>query len=106
MKKKIKKNRIFKWLAIIASYIFALNILCVTNVFATDDPLTVIDNLSTFIFGVIRAIGMILLGWGIVQVGLALKSHDPSQRANGFLTVAGGIVITFAKEILNMITGG
>ena len=48
---------------------------------------------------------MILLGWGIVQVGLALKSHDPSQRANGFLTVAGGIIITFAKEILNMITG-
>ena len=43
--------------------------------------------------------------FGIVQVGLSLKSHDPSQRANGFLTVAGGIVITFAKEILNLITG-
>ena len=49
---------------------------------------------------------MILLGWGIVQVGLALKSHDASQRANGFLTVAGGIIITFAKEILDLITGG
>ena len=60
---------------------------------------------TNFIFGLIRAIGMILLGFGIVQVGLSLKSHDPSQRANGFLTVAGGIVITFAKEILNMITG-
>ena len=47
----------------------------------------------------------ILLGFGIVQVGLSLKSHDPSQRANGFLTVAGGIIITFAKEILNMIAG-
>ena len=34
-----------------------------------------------------------------------LKSHDPSQRANGMLTVAGGIVITFTKEILNLITG-
>lgn len=41
----------------------------------------------------------------IVQVGLSLKSHDPSQRANGFLTVAGGIVITFAKEILDLIVG-
>lgn len=48
---------------------------------------------------------MILLGFGIVQVGLSLKSHDPSQRANGFMTVAGGIVITFAKEILNIIVG-
>lgn len=74
--------------------------------FAADDPLSVVNNLSTFIFGLIRAIGLILLGWGIVQVGLSLKSHDPSQRANGFLTLAGGIVITCAKEILDLITGG
>lgn len=73
---------------------------------ATDgDPLTVVNNLSDFIFGMIRAVGMILLGWGIVQVGLSLQSHDPSQRSNGFLTLAGGIIITFAKEILNLITG-
>lgn len=75
------------------------------TVFATDDPLTVVNNLSEFIFGLIRAIGMILLGFGIVQIGLSLKSHDPSQRANGFLTLAGGVIITFAKEILNLITG-
>jgi len=73
--------------------------------YAADDPLTVVENLSTFIFGLIRAIGLILLGFGIVQVGLSLKSHDPLQRANGFLTLAGGIIITFAKEILTLITG-
>ena len=74
------------------------------SVFA-DDPLTVVNNLSDFIFSLIRAIGLILLGFGILQVGLSLKSHDPSQRANGMLTVAGGIVITFTKEILSLITG-
>ena len=63
------------------------------------------NNLSTFIFGLIRAVGLILLGWGIVQVGLSLQSHDASQRSNGFLTLAGGIVITFAKEILDLIIG-
>ena len=72
----------------------------------TSDPLTVINNLSDFIFGLIRAIGMILLGFGIVQIGLSLKSHDPSQRANGFMTLAGGVIITFAKEIMTLITGG
>jgi hypothetical protein len=75
-------------------------------VFAADDPVAVVNNLSTFIFGLIRAIGLILLGFGIVQIGLSLKSHDPSQRANGFLTLAGGVIITFAKEILTLITGG
>lgn len=73
--------------------------------FAANDPITVVNNLSDFIFGLIRAVGLILLGWGIVQVGLSLQSHDPSQRSNGFLTLAGGIVITFAKEILTLITG-
>lgn len=67
--------------------------------FAAGDPITVVNNLSDFIFGLIRAVGLILLGWGIVQVGLSFQSHDPSQRSNGFLTLAGGVVITFAKEI-------
>ena len=74
-------------------------------VLAAGDPLSVINNLSTFIFSLIRAIGLILLGFGVVQVGLSLKSHDPSQRANGFLTLAGGVIITFAKEILDLIIG-
>lgn len=70
-----------------------------------DDPLTVVNNLSDFVFSLIRAIGLILLGFGVLQLGLSLKSHDPSQRANGMLTIAGGIVITFTKEILTLITG-
>lgn len=76
------------------------------SVFAAGtDPLGVVNNLSKFIFALIRAFGLIMLGYGIMQVGLSLKSHDPSQRANGILTVVGGIVITFTKEILDLITG-
>ncbi len=72
---------------------------------AGGDPLDVVNNLSDFIFSLIRAVGLILLGYGILQVGLSLQSHDPSQRSNGMLTIAGGIVITFTKEILALITG-
>ena len=81
--------------------IAAATLVCGMSVtaFAASDPINVVNNLSDFIFG------LILLGFGIVQVGLSLKSHDPSQRANGFLTLAGGIIITFAKEILTLITG-
>lgn len=101
-KNKNSKNIVGIKIAIVTIAVILLN----NSVYATNDPLTVINNLSNFIFSVIRAIGMILLGWGIVQIGLALKSHDPSQRANGFMTLAGGVIITFAKEILNLITGG
>ena len=72
---------------------------------AGGDHLDVVSNLSDFIFSLIRAVGLILLGYGILQVGLSLQSHDPSQRSNGMLTIAGGIVITFTREILTLITG-
>ena len=89
--------------------LFAATLLAGTvtvTAFADGDPLAVVSNLSDFIFSLIRAIGLILLGFGVLQLGLSLKSHDPSQRANGMLTIAGGIVITFTKEILDLITGG
>ena len=103
MGKKLKKG--FAFYCIMVLILIASSVTAVAKSKSGGDPLTVVNNLSTFIFGLIRAIGMILLGFGIVQVGLSLKSHDPSQRANGFLTLAGGIIITFAKEILNTITG-
>lgn len=70
---------------------------------AGDDPLNAINNLSTFVFAAIKAIGIILLGWGVVQIGMSLQSHDPSQRSTGFLTFFGGLMIAFAKEILDLI---
>jgi len=76
-----------------------------STAYAAGDPMETVNNFSNFIFGLIRAVGMIILGFGIVQIGLSLKSHDPSQRANGFLTLAGGVIITFTKEILNLIAG-
>ena len=99
---KVKKGFRFYCVAVLS---VALVLGCSVTAFAANDPLTVVNNLSDFIFGLIRAVGMIMLGFGIVQIGLSLKSHDPSQRANGFLTLAGGVIITFAKEILTLITG-
>lgn len=102
LEQKVKRG--YRWYcAVVMALTFML--VNVMPAFAASDPIAVVNNLSDFIFGLIRAVGLILLGWGIVQVGLSLQSHDPSQRSNGFLTLAGGIVITFAKEILTLITG-
>ena len=105
-KKKINLKKILEKITLIVVLVILLFVAQASKVFAADDPLTVINNLSNFIFGLIRAVGMIILGFGIVQIGMSLKSHDPSQRANGIMTLAGGVVITFAKEILSVITGG
>ena len=102
LEQKVKRGYCWYCAAVMALAFMFVNAM---PAFAASDPIAVVNNLSDFIFGLIRAVGLILLGWGIVQVGLSLQSHDPSQRSNGFLTLAGGIVITFAKEILTLITG-
>ena len=67
------------------------------------DPLSIVNNLSDFIFSIIKALGVIILGWGIVQVGMSFQSHDASQRTQGFLCLFGGLLIAFCKEILTAI---
>lgn len=100
------KTRVRKILEISIKVIIAIVVVIGNNtVFATDDPLSVINNMKDFMFQIIGAIGAILLLWGIVQIGMAIKSHDPSQRANGFMTLAGGVIIAFAKQILELILG-
>ena len=109
--KQIKKNnienKIYRYYKIYASLILIGFIVInnITNVFAANDPISVENNLSNFIFSLTRAIGLIITGYAVVQIGLSFTSHDPSQRANGFMFIAGGLIITFAKEILNLIAG-
>ena len=103
-----KNNKIEKITTVLRKTKMVLMVMAVamcmmTNTVLAADPLATINGLSDFIFSAIKAIGLILLGFGIVQIGLSLKSHDASQRANGFLTFFGGVIIAFAKDILDMI---
>ena len=74
-------------------------------VFAEDDPIAVVNNLSEFIFTLTKGIGGIILAYGTFQFGVSWTSHDSSQRINGLLYMIGGIIIMCTKEILNFIAG-
>ena len=100
MNKKLKKH--YRMAVIAAVVSLACAVPAVATGMATD-PLAIVNNLSNFIFSIIKAIGVIILGWGIVQVGMSIQSHDASQRTQGFLCLFGGLLIAFAKEILVMI---
>lgn len=84
--------------------VYAAVVLCLTcfttTAFAASDPLAVVNNLSDLIFGLIRAVGVILPGWGMFQVGLSFQSHGPPVVRKALLTLAGGVVIAFSKEVL------
>ena len=94
--KRIRKAYFFVALALVLCMVLSV------PAFAAG-PLDAIDNLYEFVFSAIKAIGFIILGFGILQLGMSFKSHDPTRRATGLLSVFGGLVIAFAKEILDLI---
>lgn len=55
---KISRSLFMLYAVMVCGIVFAL------PAFAADDPLVVVENLSTFIFSLIRAVGLILLGVG------------------------------------------
>lgn len=63
------------------------------------------DNLYSFISGVVRIIGILVGLFGLVQIGISFFQHDASQRIQGFMFLAGGIVILFSPQILTFIQG-
>ena len=81
MKGKVKKG--FRtYCAVVIAVMLIVSCFTVTA-FAADGngALSAVNNLSTFIFGLIRAIGLILTGFGVVQIGLSLAvSSSPLQR--------------------------
>lgn len=102
LEKRLKKG--FKIYSM-ALCLIGAGVLLAPVVHAADDPIAVVNNLSDFIFGLTKVIGGIIVGYAIVQIGLSFTSHDASQRANGFLFFAGGLIIMFAKTILDLIAG-
>ena len=66
---------------------------------------TMLNNLSGLITGIVKVIGGVLCIYGILQVGMSFTSHDPSQRIQGLMCIAGAIIIFFSPEILAAIQG-
>ena len=95
---KMRRKLMTAWTVLV----LALSLLTVPA-YAAADPLSIVNNLSDFVFSIIKALGVIILGWGVVQLGMSFQSHDASQRTQGFLCLFGGLLIAFSKEILTTI---
>ena len=99
--KKIKKIVV---MAVIMLTVFSFT----TTAFAVDiqqgmDPLEAMNNLVEFILAIVTVVGVIALIWGGVQLALALKSQDASQRTNAILFLAGGAIMVGIRFVLQAI---
>lgn len=98
----MKKRKKLKVCMTMAAAIAAVFSFCQTTFAAEQgiDPQEAIQKLTTFILGIVSAIGVIALIWGGVQLALALKSQDSSQRTNAILFLAGGAIMFGIQFVL------
>jgi len=101
-KKKLKKP-------ITAAFMAAVLLFNSMPVYASSTGVGEVDkmfgNFSTFISGIVTAVGGIILLLGLVMFGMSFQSHDPSQRSQGLLFILSGIIIALAPQIVKFVSG-
>ena len=103
MKKKM--NRVVTvvveaaWILCMAS---AGNVLATTDTSAATAPL---DRLTDILFSIVSGLGVIALIFGVVQLALSFKGHDPQQKMQAAIAIAGGILLIAIKPIVSTIKG-
>ena len=63
------------------------------------------DRLTNLLFDIVIGIGVIALIFGILQLALAFKSHDPQQKTAAAIGIVGGIILIAIRGIVALIRG-
>ncbi len=107
--KAARKGRLIRAaLTVIMAAVFILSMAVTVFASGTEegDPITILMNFEDFIFTVIRICGVIMCGYGVIQIGTSISTHDPAQRSMGILTLIGGVLVAFSRQILTLIGVG
>lgn len=100
---KPRTRRIFMTVVVILAALSFSQTAFAVDVQQGMDPIEAMNNLVDFILSIVTVIGVIALIWGAVQLALALKSQDASQRTNAILFLAGGAIMVGVKFVLQAI---
>jgi len=102
MKKKI--NRV---VTVVVEAAWMLCMASAGNVLATDTSAATapLDRLTDILFSIVSGLGVIALIFGVVQLALSFKGHDPQQKMQAAIAIAGGILLIAIKPIVSTIKG-
>ena len=70
-------------------------------IYAAGDPTAGVNKLTQLITSIVSAIGLAILIWSAVNLGLAIKRRDPAATTEGILGVVGGLIIAGAPYVAN-----
>jgi hypothetical protein len=64
------------------------------------DPREAIGELTTFILDLVTGVGAIAVIWGAIQLSIALKQQDGSQKTSAVLFITGGLIMVGVRILL------
>lgn len=102
---KINHKRFWKAL-IISTFLVCLILSLTVTAFAAGESGSLDNTMTKFLdilFSILKFVGVIAIAYGAVQLFMAISSHDASQRLQGIIFLAGGLIIFFVKNILELI---
>ena len=104
-KKINRKKKVFSILSIvaIATLFFILETGSVYAEGVPNEATNIMKGFMDIVFTFVRFFGIFLAAWGVFDIGSSMSSHDSNQRSTGIKLLVGGIIVIFAKEILNAI---
>ena len=103
MNKKLKRLRRAQRFTVCALLVVFLTATLTMPALAADIEIPGMDLLFGLLFGFLRALGVIVAGYGILSLVMGWNSQDTMQRITGFGMVAGGIILSTARLILTQI---
>lgn len=75
------------------------------NVLAAEAVTNGINNLSSFVVGIIAAAGAVVLAQGIWDFASAYRSHDSGTQSQAIRGIIAGLIMMSASAVISVIRG-
>lgn len=105
MKNKLEKMKLKLLVGLITGVSFSpiTSVFAETGVSGVDEGL---KNLTSFLRGIIRGVGVIFLVLGLYKLAASFRSQDARERQEGIWSSISGLMIVFIPEIVNFVVPG
>ena len=91
----------------VAAFMIVMTIFAVTSFATNTEAVTQpLSRLNDIIFAILKMVGIALIAFGVLQLGLSFRSQNTEQRSNGLLSVVGGVIVLVGQTVADTIMNG